>query len=215
MPPALNNLKAHLSQAAEIIRSGGLVIVATETFYGLAADPFQERAVERIFAVKERDRGKPVPLIASNRDAVTNSIEQRESWVIELMNEFWPGSLTILCAPTVRIPNLVTGSSGKIGARVPPDCAARDLAEMSGGWITSTSANLSGDPSADEISKIAPAVLNAVDMVIDTGPTPGGLPSSVVEPRESSLICLRQGAVPLSSLRGFTRAHGLSLLFEQ
>lgn len=211
MPSAPANLKAQFANAAKIIRSGGLVIVATETFYGLAADPFQETALERIFAVKERDRGKPLPLIASSKDVVESVIEPPPLWVSELMNRFWPGSLTILFKPTLSISTLVTGPFHKIGVRVPPKSAARDLAEMSGGWITATSANLSGDPNADDVSKISETILHSVDLVIDTGPTPGGLPSTVVALQETSLRCIRRGAVPHSLLRDFADAHGLEL----
>ncbi len=211
MPSTSRNSKAQLADAAEIIRSGGLVIVATETFYGLAADPFQEKALERIFAVKERDRGKPLPLIASRREMVEAAVEPCAPWVAELMSRFWPGSLTILFTPAVSVSRLVTGPFRKIGVRVPPQSAARDLAENSGGWITATSANLSGDPSADEVFKISEAVLRAVDLVIDTGPTPGGLPSTVIEPLESSLKCIRPGAVPYFLLREFAQAQGLKL----
>lgn len=214
MPSTYRHLSAQLAEAGQIMRSGGLVIIATETFYGLAVDPFQEEALQRIFSVKERDRGKPLPLIASCTAVVESAVEPFEPWVAELVSRFWPGSLTVLFKPAVRFPKLVTGPFSKIGVRVPPQCPARDLAEISGGWLTATSANLSGDPNADEVSKITPAVLQAVDLVIDSGPTPGGLPSTVVEPLGGSLKCLRHGAVAQSRLREFTEAHGLELTGE-
>ena len=86
---------------------------------------------------------------------------------------------------------------------------ARDLAAISGGWITATSANLSGDPSADEVSKISESVLHAVDLIIDTGPTPGGLPSTVVEPLESSLKMHQKGScivLPVAGICPSSRA---------
>jgi L-threonylcarbamoyladenylate synthase len=194
---------AVLDRAAEIIRSGGVVIVPTETFYGLAADPFQEEAVRRVFRIKRRDERKPLPLIASDRSAVDGLIEQPDARVRELMARFWPGSLTILLRPRRALSNLLTNQDGLIGVRLPPTCPARALAAKVGGLITATSANLTGDPDPSEVSMISPQVLEAVDLVIDLGPTPGGKPSTVVEPAGSELRIVRDGAIPGSLLTDF------------
>jgi L-threonylcarbamoyladenylate synthase len=95
---------------------------------------------------------------------------------------------------------LLTGPSGKIGVRVPPPCPARHLAERAGGWITATSANLSDRPNPQRVADIAEHVQQAVDMVIDLGPTPGGKPSTVVEPIGEYLRVIREGAVSMSTL---------------
>ncbi|MEW6532785.1 MAG: L-threonylcarbamoyladenylate synthase [Thermodesulfobacteriota bacterium] len=195
-----------LGQAAEIIRSGGVVIVPTETFYGLAADPFQEQAVRRIFQIKQRDENKPLPLIASDRSVVEDLIEPPDARVQELMARFWPGSLTILLRPRRPLSNLLTNPDGLIGLRLPPTCPARSLAARAGGFITATSANLTGDPDPSEVSMISPEVLQAVDLVIDLGPTPGGNPSTVVEPADAELRIIRDGAIPGSLLSDFFRS---------
>ncbi len=108
---------------------------------------------------------------------------------------------SLVATPSRGVHPLITGPSGKIGVRVPPDCAARTLAMLAGGWITATSANLSGDQNPREISMIAAEVVRAVDMVIDLGPTPGGLPSTVVEPIGRSFRIVRTGAVPEDVIR--------------
>lgn len=190
-----------LTKAAEVIREGGLVILPTETFYALAADPWNERAVERIFHVKERPRDKPLPLIAADRPSVQDVIVSPHREVVRLMDEFWPGSLTILFAPARSVPRLLLDPAGRIGVRVPPDCAARSVAAFAGGWLTATSANRSGALAADEVAKIPVAVRQAVDFVVDLGRSPGGLPSTVVEWSGGNLRIIREGAVSADRLR--------------
>jgi L-threonylcarbamoyladenylate synthase len=192
-----------LNQAGEIIRSGGLVILPTETFYALAANPFLEEAVRRIFRIKCRDEGKPLPLIASDTAAVEKLIGHMSSLAGKLADGFWPGSLTILLKPSRQVSPLLMGPAGKIGVRIPPPCPAREVASKVGGWLTATSANLSGDPDPDNVSKIAKNVLEAVDLVVDLGSTPGGKPSTVVEPLDSDFLVVREGAVPESVIRDY------------
>ncbi|HMK37248.1 MAG TPA: L-threonylcarbamoyladenylate synthase [Desulfomonilaceae bacterium] len=196
-----------ITRAGKIIRSGGVVLVPTETFYALAADPFREKAVARIFRIKCRDEKKPLPLIASRRSVAEPLIHNPGKTALLLMDGFWPGSLTMVFDPAVDVPKWLKGPGGKIGVRVPPDCPARDLAEESGGWITATSANLSGGPDPQEIASIARQVVAAVDAVIDLGPTPGGAPSTVVELLNSDIRIIRHGAVTESALRELVGAH--------
>jgi L-threonylcarbamoyladenylate synthase len=188
-------------RAGEIIRSGGLVILPTETFYALAVNPFLKEAVRRVFRVKRRDEKKPLPLIASDTSAVEALVGRLSPLARKLATRFWPGSLTILLKPSTMVSHLLMGPEGKIGVRIPPECPARTVAAQAGGWLTATSANLSGDPDPDDVSKIAKDLLDAVDMVLDLGPTPGGKPSTVVEPLGSVFRVLREGAVPESSIR--------------
>ncbi len=121
----------------------------------------------------------------------------------KLTDGFWPGSLTILLVPSKQVSTLLMGPEGKIGVRIPPECPASIVAARVGGWLTATSANLSGDPSPDDVSNIAGEVLDAVDMVMDLGPTPGGKPSTVVEPLDGDCRVLREGAVPESAIRDY------------
>jgi len=190
-----------LSKAVQVIRSGGLVILPTETFYALAANPWNEQTVERIFRIKRRPFDKPLPLIAADRPSVQDVILAPGREVVRLMDEFWPGSLTILFATARSVPRLLTDPAGRIGVRVPSDCAARSVAAFAGGWVTATSANRSGEPAADEVAKIPAAVRNAVDLVVDLGRSPGGLPSTVVEWSGGKLRIIREGAVSADRLQ--------------
>lgn len=197
--------KTLIAEAARVIRSGGVVIVPTETFYALAVDPFQKQAVLKVFRIKSRDEKKPLPLISSSRAAVRSLVSDPGPIALALMKHFWPGSLTLLLNPIADVPEWLRGPGGKIGVRVPPDCPARALAAETGGWITGTSANLSGGPDPQDISSIAREVLEAADVVMDMGPTPGGKPSTVAEPLDAGLRIVRHGAVEESALWAVAR----------
>jgi len=192
-----------LDVAATIIRSGGVVIVPTETFYGLAADPFNNVAVRRIFTIKSRTVDKPLPLIAQSVEFVKIITTDQPRTANVLMKRFWPGSVTMLLRPARPFPALVTGPGGKIAVRVPPPCPARSLAALVGGLVTSTSANLSGDADPDMVDLIALGVRHSVDLIMDLGPTPGGKPSTVVEPLEDNVRIVREGAVPAVIIREY------------
>lgn len=194
-------------KAERIIAAGGLVIVPTETFYAIAASPFQEQALRRIFSIKSRPETKPLPLIAADRSVVEEKLSIEDDAVRRLMTRFWPGSLTILL-PLPGFSPTLKGPQGKIGVRVPPWCAARILAARTGGWITATSANLSGTGDADEVSKIDPEVLESVDLVMPLGRTRGGKPSTVIEPLPHGFHVVREGAVDASIIRDFYRGFG-------
>jgi L-threonylcarbamoyladenylate synthase len=184
-----------------ILKSGGLVIVPTETFYAIAADPRNETAVRRIFLLKGRDESKPLPLIAADRLTVERNTYCGQRTTRILMDGFWPGSLTIVLHPALNFASLVTGAEGRIGVRVPPWCSARILACRLGGWITATSANPSGDPSPDQVSQIPARMREGVDLVMNLGPSPGGKPSTVVEPYDGSFRILREGAIEEATIR--------------
>jgi L-threonylcarbamoyladenylate synthase len=192
-----------LDAAAAVIRRGGVVIVPTETFYGLAADPFRDDSVSRIFTIKSRSERKPLPLIAESIDFVRAMTSELPRTARMLMERFWPGSVTMLLRPARPLAALLTGREGKIGVRVPPSCPARNLAAQAGGLITSTSANLSGDADPDLVDLIALEVRHSVDLIMDLGPTSGGKPSTVIEPLDDRVRIVRDGAVPAAAIRDY------------
>jgi len=192
-----------VDNASRTVRNGGVAIVPTETFYALAADPFNEDAVRRIFRIKSRSEGMPLPLIAADISTVKKLVTSPSAVAKRLMDRFWPGSLTIVLQPCTAFSSLLAGPQGKIGVRVPPECVARTLAGLIGGWITATSANRSGDPDPDRIEYIAREVCGSVDMIVDVGPTPGGKPSTVVEPAGEGVRVIREGSVPTKLIMTF------------
>jgi L-threonylcarbamoyladenylate synthase len=196
-------------EAGALITKGAIALAATETFYALATSPFSPAGLDRLNRLKQRPHQKTIPLIAASRKDVEEVILSPGDLASELMTRFWPGSLTILLASYKAFPDEVTGPGKKIAVRAPPPCPALDLAACSGGWITSTSANISGEPPAVEAGHVRASIVEAIEIVFDTGRAPGGAPSTIVEPLNNGIRLLREGAVPSSLIE---RTLGLSLI---
>ncbi len=193
-------LTDNVEGAAEAVGRGGIVVVATETFYCVAANPFCAEAVKRVYMLKGRPMNKPLPLIASEIENVSGVISEESVDSLELGLNFWPGSLTVLMKLKVRLPECLQDQSERVAVRVPPDCPARRLARLSGGWITATSANLSGGANAASVKEISSVLLDSVDYVVDSGLSPGGMPSTVVALESGQPLIYRLGAVSPEAL---------------
>jgi L-threonylcarbamoyladenylate synthase len=180
--------------AADILRRGGIVAYPTDTLYGLAVDPRQAGAVDRLFAVKARDRSAAVALIAADlrqaQEAGTFGAGE-----LTLARAFWPGPLTIVVPAAPGLPKRLSGDLNTVGVRVPAHAVARALAAACGSCITATSANVSGKPPAMTADEVAAALDGRIDAVLDAGPAPGAAPSTIVELADGRPVLRRSGAV--------------------
>ena len=185
---------ADIARAVETLQGGGVVAYATDTLYGLAVDPRSPAAVARLFAVKERPAGHAVPLIAADPDQVNRAAELDPA-SRRLAEVCWPGPLTLILPAR---PGLVAGmlaDDGTVAVRVPDSVVARALAAGLGFCITSTSANLSGRPATASPDDVARELGGRIDLLLDTGPSPGGPPSTIVDARGGSPVLVRAGAI--------------------
>jgi L-threonylcarbamoyladenylate synthase len=182
-----------IRRAAEAIGSGGVVIYPTDTLYGLAADPRQAFAVERIFAVKGRPGGQPLPLVVSGLGQA-RAVAALGRSALRLAERFWPGPLTLVADARPGLAAGVAGADGSVALRVPDHRVARDLADAVGFAITSTSANPSGGEAPRHAHDAAAGVPEA-DLILDGGPTAGGPPSTIVDARTDPPRLVRDGAV--------------------
>jgi L-threonylcarbamoyladenylate synthase len=186
---------AAIAWAASCITRGGLVVFPTETFYGLGGDPWHSAAVERIFAIKERDLRKPLPLIAAD-DAAVRRVAARWPGVADLLaRAFWPGPLTLVLAASPLLPPALHAHTGKIAVRVSSHAVARELAAAVGGLLVATSANLSGHPPCRHPDELGGKLLSQVDRVLHAGPTVGGQPSTLVDVTVHPPQLVRAGAI--------------------
>jgi L-threonylcarbamoyladenylate synthase len=176
------------------LHRGGIVLYPTDTLYGLAADPFSDQAVERLFAIKERDRHAAIPLIAGSL-AQAQRAGELGAGDLALARAFWPGPLTIVVPAREAVSRKVLAGGTTVAIRVPAHPIARALAEAFGACITATSANLHGQPPASRVADVGPAVLERVDVVLDGGATPGGPPSTIVQLTPEGPRLLRAGAI--------------------
>jgi L-threonylcarbamoyladenylate synthase len=187
---------AVLEQAAAVIRLGGIVAYPTDTFYGLAADPRRAEALSRLREVKGRPAGQPVPLIAADLKQVTDWVGIMTPLGSRLAARFWPGPLTLVIEGASGLGPEVLAGGRRVAVRVPADPVARGLAAATGHAITSTSANRSGEPPAATADEVESALGTAIDLVLDAGAAPGGMPSTLVDVTGPSPVLVRPGAVP-------------------
>jgi len=185
-----------IEEAATWIRQGGVIVIPTDTLYGLAVDPFNATAVARIFAIKGRSRDQALPLLAADPTQIAAHFGPLPQPVERLAARFWPGPLTLLLpAPTTFAPE-VSGGTGLVGVRVPADAIARAVCAGAGRPITATSANVSGQPATADPDEVERTLGDAVDFLLDTGSTPGGAPSTIVDTAAGRPRLIRAGAVP-------------------
>jgi len=177
------------------IRRGGVVALPTDTLYGLACDPFRADAVARVFAVKGRAAEQALPLIAADAAQVAAHLGTMPRLGTRLARQFWPGPLTLVVAAPVSLAREVTGGTGTVGVRVPDNEVARAIAAACGRPITATSANVSGEPASFDPDEVERALGDHIDLLIDTGPTRGGAPSTVVDVTSDEPRLVRAGAI--------------------
>lgn len=187
-----------LAQAAEVLAGGGLVVFPTETFYGIAADIDQAKALERLVALKGRDPHNPIGLIMPYSDTLNEVANEvpRTAW--QLMAQHWPGPLTLVMTAKFGLHPLLVSASGGVGVRESPHKVARGLARALGGPITATSANLTGGQSVARVKSLNPAIAEGVDLILDAGVCKGTLASTVVDCTVDPPEVLRSGAIIIS-----------------
>ena len=179
-----------IDATADALRRGGLAVIPTETVYGLAGDPKAAGVLERMFEAKGRDRNKPIPFLAADLDAVLSAGATLTEIEARLARRFWPGPLTLV----------LKVAGGSEGFRVPDHPVTLALLRAAGGLLRATSANLSGEPPALTAEDALQALGGAVDVVLDSGPVTGGVPSTVVRVEGGTIRILRPGAIPEAEL---------------
>jgi L-threonylcarbamoyladenylate synthase len=209
IPYAATALSELSCQLHPIIQRGGIVAVPTETFYGLAVSPFDEAAVARVSAVKGRTEGAPILVLVGSLGELSLFTERVPPAASMLIDAFWPGPLTILFSPRDSVPDAITGRSGRVGIRLSSCEPLRELLARVGP-LTGTSANRTGAPPAFTPRQVQEALGEEVDAILDAGPTPGGLPSTVVD-ADDGLRIVREGAIGRAAIEAAVRERGFSL----
>ena len=177
------------------LRAGDIIIYPTETFYGIGALFTIENTLKRLFSIKQRDAGKPVLLLIPDVAFIKNISSAVPPVLEKLAGIFWPGPLTLLIEAVPHLSPLVTGHNRTVGIRISSNPIVQHLLALLRDGITSTSANISGDVSPACIEEIPDTLLNAVDIVIDGGKTPGGSPSTVFDISSAPFKTVREGAI--------------------
>jgi L-threonylcarbamoyladenylate synthase len=182
-----------LEEAVAVLRAGGVLAYPTETFYALGARFDNEAALERIFALKGRPEGKPLSLIISSAEMLSLVARVVPDIARPLMGRFWPGPVTIAFPAREGLSRYVT-SGGRVAVRVPGESFGLSLVRSAGFPVTATSANLSGAPPASDAEAVGDMFPGGIDLLVDGGKTPGGLPSTVLDVSRGAVDILRHGA---------------------
>lgn len=183
-----------LRPAVDLLARGLVVAFPTDTLYGLAVDPKNVSAVASLFRVKNREE-IAIPLISSDLDQVEREVGLLSPVARRLAATFWPGPLTLILEALPSLgDNLHTGNN-TVAVRVPNHPVARELSRLAKHPLTATSANLSGHEAVSTADEVIRSLGDAIALVIDGGPTPGGDPSTIVDARGDHPILIRAGAV--------------------
>lgn len=196
----LAEAEKELRQAADLIRSGGLVVFPTETVYGLGGDATNERSAEKIYAAKGRPSDNPLIIhIADPKDAELYAVTNETFY--RLAKAFMPGPLTVILPKKESIPLRTTGGLDTVAVRCPSHWVAKALIKAAGVPIAAPSANLSGKPSPTCARHVIEDLSGRVDMIIDGGDAEIGLESTIVSISGKSATLLRPGAITADALR--------------
>ncbi|MFZ5762470.1 MAG: L-threonylcarbamoyladenylate synthase [Thermodesulfobacteriota bacterium] len=191
---------AELARALAVIRAGGVVAFPTETYYGLAVDPFNREALSRLFALKRRPPDKPVLTLIESEAQLPLLARQVPKLYRPLMDAFWPGPLTLVFDAVPELPVILTGYSGTVGVRISSHPMARQLVAALGQPLTATSANYSGQPAAVTPDEVVAQLGLDVDLVLEGGATAGGPGSTIVGLGPEGLVELRPGVIPFAAI---------------
>jgi L-threonylcarbamoyladenylate synthase len=180
-------------RALTLLRSGGLVAFPTDTVYGLAADPWNEDAVKRLYQVKERPKELPIPLLLSDATEL-NRVARLPERCLELPDRFWPGGLTLVLSKKAAVSDWVTDRP-TVAVRVPDLPLAREIIRQAGGVLAVTSANISGAPSPVTAQDVEEQLGGRIALILDGGPCRAGVPSTILDCSASPPEILRHGII--------------------
>lgn len=198
--PQISIMEHQLQQAVAILQNGGIVAYPTDTVYGLGADVFNERAVSRIFQVKQRPLNQPLPVLLSDESELNTLTSFVSEIARRLANKYWPGGLTLVVMAGPTVPNWITAGGNTIALRVPDHIITRTLIRELGKPLVGTSANLSGLPSVTSAEEVRTQLESKIDFILDGGICPGGIESTVIDVTSEMPIILRDGAVSRSEI---------------
>lgn len=189
-----------LRRAAALLRAGELVAFPTDTVYGVGAVAWDAAAVAKLYVAKLRAADKAIPvLLADPVDLALVAVDLTAA-AMRLAERFWPGPLTLVAPKAPAVPDEVTAGGQTVAVRIPDHDMARALIRLAGAPLATTSANLSGQPSPVTAQDVAAQLTGRVALILDGGPCPGGLPSTVVDVTGPAPRILRPGPITLEQI---------------
>lgn len=191
--------EAALEAAGQAVRLGRLVVLPTDTVYGVGADAFDPAAVTRLLAAKGRGREMPPPVLVGTKGTLEALATRVPPYVAALVEQFWPGALTLVCHQQPSLQWDLGETRGTVAIRMPDHDLARALLDRTGPLAVS-SANISGQPAAVDADEAVAMLGEAVAVVVDAGAAPGGVASTIIDATGPRPRLLRAGAIPVEDL---------------
>ncbi len=205
--------EAGISHAALAVQRGGLVVLPTDTVYGIGADAFDPEAVSRLLAAKGRGRDMPPPVLVSAPTTLDALAVGVPSYARALIKELWPGPLTLVCLQQPSLQWDLGDTRGTVAVRMPDHPVALELLSRTGPLAVS-SANTSGLPAAIDADAADAMLGESVEVILDDGPTPGPEPSTIVDVTGVQGRVLRIGALSLARLNEIVEPIGAQITDE-
>jgi L-threonylcarbamoyladenylate synthase len=180
------------------LQKGDVVALPTDTFYGLAVDPVNLHAVERIYQIKTRQKHKPLSLLISSPEQAYELARDTDALFDKLAERFWPGPLTIIVRAGTRLPLRSTANTGNVALRIPDAAIPRAVVKKLGLPITATSANLQGAQECTHAAAVRDQIGDRISLIVDGGPTGRAQPTTIVDLSlgKGRWEILREGAIP-------------------
>jgi L-threonylcarbamoyladenylate synthase len=194
-----------IKYAADQIRAGEVLGMPTDTFYGLAADPFNLRAVDRVYDIKTRSRHKPLSLLIESVDQAEELAKDLPDEFRALARKFWPGPLTMIVKAGSRLPLKVTANTGNVALRVPNAKIPLAVVSAAAIPITATSANLSGASECTSAEQVRDQLQGRINIIVDGGASPRDVASTIVDLSDevTRWRVIREGAIPADEISNF------------
>ncbi len=188
-----------ISRAVEIVQSGGVIAFPTDTVYGIGVSAFNEMAIEKLYQVKGRSYQKAIPILVSDQEELARITPPLDQNVKAIIQRFWPGAITLIIPLLKGMPENLSPTQ-TVGVRIPDFKLTRDLLSHTGP-LAATSANISGGEITLTAEEVAENLGGMIDLILDGGKTPGGVPSTVLDCTQAELIILREGPISLDTIK--------------
>ena len=187
--------------AVQLVKSGQVVALPTDTVYGVACDPWSEEAIARLFWVKRRPVLLAIPVLVSSVSDVARVASRLPDGFEALAEHFWPGALTVIVPRHGRVPAILGAGGDTVAVRLPAHRWAQTLISAVGGALAATSANISGHPALTDAQQVQGALGGRVSLIVDGGVRAGGVASTIVDLTSRPPRMLRTGALAYEALR--------------
>lgn len=182
------------------VRRGELIILPTDTVYGVGANAFDEEAIGRLYVIKQRAREKGIPILLADLSDLAKIASDVPPAAEKLIARFWPGPLTLVLPKRQDLPPSIS-STGSVAVRLPDHAASRKIIRAAGGALAATSANLSGQAPAKNVAEALYALAGTVSLAVDDGPSGGQMASTVIDCTGDTIRLLRAGPLSMEELQ--------------